>query len=350
MTSQTIKSYIREVQVGDGMWTGRHTPLYRAAYKGHPGVVKLLLERGANVHAHGWARSSPMHAVCIGGNVEVMNLLLEYGGDEDVNAEIKNSHTVPLHHAVENGHRELVEILLEHGGDIHKRQRYSSASVLHFAAVKTPHPSTVELLLERGAEVNARDSHKRKPLHCFAMKHPEPEAVKLLLDHGATINSLNSLRRTALDLSIECMCDRCQSTTQVLLVHGGALKSPTEKGQKNHPELFKDHGDSLEPLADVTAGASSTVPSSDDGRSNSQALQSSTVEDTSSLADSRSFSRDDEVVTEETSISSIKDSNLDEEQDAGEGARMIGEYSGATRKRDRFKAKMTGFGRKLSST
>ena len=265
LSGRTAQSYTKEVLNSNGMWSGRHTTLYRAAYKGHPSVVRVLLERGADVHAHGCARSSAMHAVAISGNAEVMQLLLKYGGTRDVNAVLKTVETTPLHYAVENGNYEVVKLLLDNGADIKKRQKFSYAKVMHFAPWQAADSAIVALLLERGAEVNIRDSHYRRPLHLFVQRHARPEAVELILNAGAKIDGLNSLRQTALDIAIDCDCDRCMGSTQVLLSHGALLRNPYGSGRKNHPELFKDPAKSWDPLDRLAAtssiGSDDSLPS-----------------------------------------------------------------------------------------
>ena len=41
--SRSVKSYVRHASDGDAWWTGKHTVLYRAAFRGHEDVVHLLI-------------------------------------------------------------------------------------------------------------------------------------------------------------------------------------------------------------------------------------------------------------------------------------------------------------------
>ena len=50
-----VNSYAREVSSHDALWTGDHTILYRAVFRGHAKMVQLLLDHGANPDALGWA-------------------------------------------------------------------------------------------------------------------------------------------------------------------------------------------------------------------------------------------------------------------------------------------------------
>ncbi|KAF8848373.1 hypothetical protein BDZ45DRAFT_556275, partial [Acephala macrosclerotiorum] len=65
-----------EVNVESFSWG---TPLYSAAFRGHTGVVKILLEAGADINL-GWKEESPLHAAICQGHVEVIKLLEDKEG------------------------------------------------------------------------------------------------------------------------------------------------------------------------------------------------------------------------------------------------------------------------------
>ena len=93
-------------------------PLGLAAFFGHSETVRLLLERGADVHA---AARNPMRVQALHAAVAdkpeplalaIATLLLEVGADP--NARQHGGFT-PLHAAAQNGHARLAELLLAHG-------------------------------------------------------------------------------------------------------------------------------------------------------------------------------------------------------------------------------------------
>jgi uncharacterized protein len=95
-------------------------PLGLAAFFGHPSTVRLLLERGADVHA---TARNPMgvqalHAALADKQedpaLELAALLLAAGAD--VNAR-QHGGFIPLHAAAQNGHARVADLLIGHGAD-----------------------------------------------------------------------------------------------------------------------------------------------------------------------------------------------------------------------------------------
>ncbi|XP_053313865.1 ankyrin repeat domain-containing protein 49 [Spea bombifrons] len=87
-----------------------YTPLHRASYNGHLGMVRELIGRGADVHAVTLDDWTPLHSACKWNNTPVASFLLQHGAD--VNAQTKGLLT-PLHLAAGNrDSRQLLELLL----------------------------------------------------------------------------------------------------------------------------------------------------------------------------------------------------------------------------------------------
>ena len=91
------------------------TPLHLAAFFGHEDVARLLLERGADVHAVSTNRmqNMPIHAAAANGQARLVALLLDHGTEVNV----RSRDWSPLHLAVENGDEGLVQLLLLRGAD-----------------------------------------------------------------------------------------------------------------------------------------------------------------------------------------------------------------------------------------
>jgi ankyrin repeat protein len=93
----------------------RRTPLDRAACQGHPDVVRLLIERGAEVDSRDERRWTPLHFASRYGQLEVSRVLVDHGAD--VNAR-QRYHCIPMPFSAEFGHLRIVKLLLERGADI----------------------------------------------------------------------------------------------------------------------------------------------------------------------------------------------------------------------------------------
>lgn len=94
------------------------TLLHIAALRNRIEVVKLLIERGADVNAKGgWWVVTPLHWAADNGHTEMVWLLLEQGAD--VNARTEEHGYTPLHWAANNGHRATVELLIAAGADVY---------------------------------------------------------------------------------------------------------------------------------------------------------------------------------------------------------------------------------------
>lgn len=93
------------------------TLLHIAASRNRIDVVKLLIERGADVNTKGgWWVVTPLHWAADNGHTEIVRLLIEHGAD--VNARTEEHGYTPLHWAAGGGHRETVEVLITAGATV----------------------------------------------------------------------------------------------------------------------------------------------------------------------------------------------------------------------------------------
>jgi len=127
------------------------TALHLAAFFGRTPVVKLLIERGANLLALSTnsISNTPLHAAVAGGRVESALALIEAGAD--VNAPDGGGHT-PLHIAAEGGYIPIVEALLQRNANPHAVDAEDRTPLARAAARN--HSAVIDLITLSGSTLN----------------------------------------------------------------------------------------------------------------------------------------------------------------------------------------------------
>lgn len=124
------------------------TPLHLAAFFGHVGCTKVLVEAGAPVNQRGLNAmgNMPLHAAVAGRKVDVVMLLLEH--DANVNARQQGGWT-SLHAAAQNGDANIVHVLILAGAEV-KAEADNKQTPLDLAMLKG-HQDMVDILENYGA-------------------------------------------------------------------------------------------------------------------------------------------------------------------------------------------------------
>ena len=126
----------------------------------------------------GW---TPLHFAAYAGNLEVVKLLLDRGADIDRRANTKFRNT-PLQVSLLTGQEEMAALLVARGADVRIEQA-EGFTALHEAA-QIGSEKVVALLLDAGADPNSRGNDGRTPL-AIARKEGHEAAAKLLQARGA---------------------------------------------------------------------------------------------------------------------------------------------------------------------
>jgi hypothetical protein len=137
----------------DSKDSAAQTPLLYAVERGHEAVVKLLLEKGAQLEPKGYAQA-PLLLAAKNGREAVVKLLLEKGAQLDSK---DNYGRTPLSLAAEIGREAVVKLLLEKGAQLESKDN-DGRTPLSYAAEKG-HEAVVKLLLEKVAELETKDKN-----------------------------------------------------------------------------------------------------------------------------------------------------------------------------------------------
>ncbi|OAA57931.1 Ankyrin repeat-containing domain protein [Niveomyces insectorum RCEF 264] len=170
--------------VTDGKWSPLHL-----AYR-HPAVARVLLKHGANVNQPS-TYGTPLQLAARTNEVEVVKLLLE----KDANLLDTNSEgDTPFAHAVRSGDWDVVEALLEGGDDIN--QRILETYAMEYAVAEDS-STMVERLLEFSPDLTLKNTRGNTFLHCIQRVTPV-RSVQRLVRAGADPNAENATGHTPL--------------------------------------------------------------------------------------------------------------------------------------------------------
>lgn len=223
----TVKLLLaRGAEIDSGDVAAYHgTPLVAATGKSDAGMVRFLLNRGADPNILTRDGNSALREAVRVGNREIILLLLEAGADPnvenewgwrpisisdmkdsprivevllarkfDLNHQDKNGRT-ELAQAADFGREDLIQFLLDLGADPNFVNKYGVIALRN--SVSRQKPGVTQLLLEHGSNPNLLDRQGRSCLW-NAVENANPEIVSLLLEHGARLDERNSQGQTLL--------------------------------------------------------------------------------------------------------------------------------------------------------
>jgi ankyrin repeat protein len=174
-------------------------PLYYAALCGFTNLVELLMAKHPqHVNAIGGYYRTPAVAALAGRHFQLAQILHGNNSSVEPGGIFENT---PLHSAAYYGDLEMVQVLLEYGVDVNTQNRYCHTP-LDFAS-RDGHrndPGVARLLIAHGADPNTRNMESFTPLH-RASNYGRIEIVRLLFEHGANVEVKDDEGKTPLDVA-----------------------------------------------------------------------------------------------------------------------------------------------------
>lgn len=141
-----------------------------------PGLARRALMLGADIHQTNRLDREPIHIAAIGGNVDIIAMLLDAGAE--INKRGGGDGTTPLGFAVDYSHLEAVRFLLAKGANPFVVLDDSGDSCLHMAA-RNNNVKIAKLLIKAGLE-NAPDRNGTTP-YSLAWRYNAGPPMKRLL-------------------------------------------------------------------------------------------------------------------------------------------------------------------------
>ena len=192
------------------------TPLMFACRMRDSAVVRLLIERGANVNARSDFQMTPLMNVCcsaveIRPGFDIVKLLIHKGAD--INVKNNNGETA-LRMACRCNSKEnaqIAKILLDNGADVNTKNLDGETALMAACGNSDrEHAQIAKILLDNGADVNAKDLDGKTALMAACGNRSYDEynedlvaIVKLLLARGADVNVKDMEGKTAAKVATE---------------------------------------------------------------------------------------------------------------------------------------------------
>ncbi|XP_031836407.1 protein fem-1 homolog CG6966 isoform X2 [Nomia melanderi] len=173
-------------------------PLWCAVVAGHFALVKLLVQKGADVNSTTHTKSTPLRAACFDGYFDIVKLLVNYGAD--IEMANRHGHT-NLMIASYRGHAHIVKYLLSLEADVN-RKSLKGNTALHDCA-EGGSLDIIKMLIKHGARMDA-DHCGMTPLHAAAVtghKHIVEYFINMphLVSRKERIDALELLGATYVD-------------------------------------------------------------------------------------------------------------------------------------------------------
>jgi ankyrin repeat protein len=153
------------------------TALLWAVHHGDKGLIRALLDRGADPTLANEYGVTPLAAAAVEADFEIVQALLEAGADvESRNAEGQSALMV----VARTGRIDTAKLLLERGASVNGYEQWGGQTALMWAAAQSQ-PEMIRVLLEHGAEV---DVHGRA--HDWQRRVTAEPRIKLMQTGGFT--------------------------------------------------------------------------------------------------------------------------------------------------------------------
>ncbi|KAJ9063741.1 hypothetical protein DSO57_1037820 [Entomophthora muscae] len=172
-------------------------PLHLACGQGATAIVKLFIERGADLHARGLNHQTALHDAALSGNLEIIQHLVQLGAD--INARnLEGSSPIDL--CAQPECLAFMTEQLEMKREINSQNR-DGHSRLHLACIEENIHKVTQLLLD-GADVNVTDIHGASPIH-IAAQNGSLEIIAALVKRGALVDQQDGSGNTSLHLATQ---------------------------------------------------------------------------------------------------------------------------------------------------
>jgi len=159
--------------------SSNETALHIACENNFENLAQSLIVNKADIAIKDEENRTALHLACKAGSTRIVKLLLDRGANIDELGGKLNQ--TPLHIAVENGHLDIAELLLNAGANIDAKNKLGFTPL--YNAVRTKELGMIKLLLDRGADIEIKDLSGKSALDLveknLKSENPDPELQKI---------------------------------------------------------------------------------------------------------------------------------------------------------------------------
>lgn len=214
------------------------TALMDAAGRNEIYLVRLFLQRGANVNAQDDGGMSAIIAACDAdsgiykfhqtyqrGSAAIVQLLIEHGAN--VNLPCRYEYPSALMTAVYNRNPAVVQLLLAHGAHVNSTNYDGLTAMMLIPRIFSGRDLAIlNMLTANGARINAASYDGNTPL-TWAADKDDIRTVGFLLAHGADVSAVNRAGHTALWFAAN---NGNTALSNLLRSHGATVRGGNGRG------------------------------------------------------------------------------------------------------------------------
>ncbi len=181
------------------------TLLHIAVMEDNSDLLKLLLEKGAQVNVKDKEDKTPIDLAAEKGKTALLKVFLEKGNVADINQKYtgRNDDATLLHIAVMEDNSDLLKLLLEKEAKVDSMNKGNKTPI--DLAIDQENTALLKLFVEKGklVDINKKFGPYQESLLHIAVSKDDPNLVEALLEKDADVNSMNSSNETPISIAID---------------------------------------------------------------------------------------------------------------------------------------------------